>query len=78
MGDIENPMILDSHWRHQEQPEPKVIGECAGCQEDIAANQDWYEMVQVTTNGEQVLVHQSDDCCRQYVADMSYCRGQVD
>jgi hypothetical protein len=74
---IENPMVQDSQWRHLEQ-EVKVVGECAGCQEDITADQDWYEVAGTTSNGEQVKVHQSDDCCRQYVADMSYCRGPVD
>lgn len=74
MPNIENPMVLDSLWREREQ-EPKVFGECVGCQEDITANQYWYEVAQTTSEGKHVLVHQSDECCRQYVAEMSFCRG---
>jgi hypothetical protein len=74
---IENPMVVDSLWSQREK-ESKVVGECAGCQEDITADQDWYEVAGTTSNGDQIIVHQSDDCCRQYVADMSYCRGPID
>jgi hypothetical protein len=68
---LENPMVVDSRWRHLEDNRT-AIGECAGCEEDIYANEDWYE----TPNG--TIIHQSDDCCRQYIAEMSLCRGGED
>jgi hypothetical protein len=67
---IENPMVIDSLWRHLEDHRT-VIGECAGCEEDIYSNEQWYEV----GNEEGTIVHQSDDCCRQYIAEMSFCRG---
>jgi extradiol dioxygenase family protein len=69
--DIENPMTIDSHWRHLEQ-EPQVIGECAGCEEDITADQQWLDM---ELNGHQCLVHQDSECCYQFVSSISICRG---
>lgn len=66
MLDIENPMVIDSHWRHLER-EPKVIGECAGCHEDIYEGEDIYDF-------DSGLVHQDSECCQQYVAEMSVCK----
>lgn len=72
--EVENAMVVDAHWRELER-EPKVYGECAGCGDNIIAGQDYYEME--AFNGEFLetsLVHQNDDCCRQYVANTSFCR----
>lgn len=66
MIDVENPMVIDSIWRKHE-CEPKVIGECAGCQEDIYEGQYIYDF-----DGE--LVHQNPECCMNYVANMSVCK----
>lgn len=76
MNEIENPMVIDSLWRKNEQ-EPQVFGECAGCQEDVVAGDDYYE-VQLS-NGEKEMVHQNADCCMQYVGEMAWCRtaGEV-
>jgi hypothetical protein len=71
LKEIENPMVLDSHWRHHEW-QPPVVGECAGCEEDITADEYYYEFQE---GRESVLVHQNDECCRQYVAEKSICRG---
>lgn len=72
IGDIENSMVIDKHWRHLEQPEPKAIDECLGCLEDIYAGEDVYEFTSLT--GETVLVHQNAECCQQYVGAISYCK----
>lgn len=69
---IENPMVLDSHWRHLEKPEPKVVGECAGCEEDIYAHEQWLDLVSLKGD---YLVHQNTECCYQFVVEMSVCRG---
>jgi hypothetical protein len=74
MKDIENPMVIDSLWGAQEW-QPPVIGECAGCEEDITANECYYEFQE---GKETVLVHQESECCRNYVANMSICRGPED
>ena len=63
--EIENPMVIDSLW-NDEPKEPPIVGECAGCLEDIYAGQDIYEC-----EGE--LVHQDKDCCMDYVANRSRC-----
>ncbi|WP_284037429.1 hypothetical protein [Neobacillus sp. 114] len=78
MKEIENPMVIDSLWRHREK-EPQVFGECAGCKEDIIAGDDYYEFVSVEiaegqAHRETILVHQSPECCQQYVGEMSFCR----
>jgi hypothetical protein len=70
-GDIENPMVIDRLWRNQEW-QPPVVGECAGCEEDITANECYYEFQE---GKETVLVHQESECCRNYVSNMSICRG---
>lgn len=64
MSPIENPMVIDSLW---ERPEPKVVGCCEGCGDDILEGQDIYEF-------EGGLVHQEEECCMRYVAGMSVCR----
>jgi hypothetical protein len=68
---IENPMVNDLLWTHKEQ-EPKVLGDCLGCQEDITEGDEVYEFQDV--HGETVWVHQDGDCCMNYVADMSVCK----
>jgi hypothetical protein len=70
LGDIENPMVIDKLWKEKEQ-EPKVIGDWAGCQEDILSGKDVYEF---DDYGEIVLIHQKSECCQHYVAEMSVCR----
>ena len=69
--EIENPMVIDAKWRHLEQ-EPQVVGECAGCEEDIVAGEDFYELQIIV--GEKIYIHQNAECCRQYVAEYSWCR----
>jgi hypothetical protein len=68
----ENPMVNEAHWRHLEQPEPQVFGECAGCEEDIVAGDAYFE-IQIL-DGEKIYVHQNAECCQQYVAEMSWCK----
>jgi hypothetical protein len=68
--DVENPMILDSHWRHLEK-EQKIIGECAGCHEDIVEGEDI--LVCNEFPNEEVLIHQDNECVYQFVAGMSRC-----
>jgi hypothetical protein len=70
LGDIENPMVVDSLWKDREQ-QPKVIGDCAGCQEDVLAGEDVYEFDDF---GQTLLIHQKPECCQHYVAEMSVCR----
>jgi hypothetical protein len=69
-GYIENPMVLDSHWRHLERA-PRVYGECAGCGEDIYAGEDYYE---IRSSNDVLMVHQKADCCMDFVADMAWSR----
>lgn len=71
--EVENPMIMDNKWRHFERY-PKVIGECAGCEENITSDQAYYEFTMSVIKN--VFVHQKDACCRQYVSEMSICRGE--
>jgi hypothetical protein len=66
--EIENPMVIDSLWKEKE---PKVIDECAGCQEDIYLGEDVYEFEDF---GEIVLIHQKSECCMKYVSEMSFCK----
>jgi hypothetical protein len=68
---LENPMVVDSLWRHREQ-EPKVVAECPGCQEDITEGEEVLEFTDV--DGETVLVHQDLECTYQYVAGMARCK----
>jgi hypothetical protein len=58
---IENSMVIDSLWRHQE---PKEIAECPGCGEMIYAGQEVLDL-----NGE--YIHRDIECTYQYVAGMS-------
>jgi hypothetical protein len=67
--EIENPMVIDAHWKPLE--EPKVFGECAGCKEDIVGGNDFYE---IKTTNEVLKVHQNPECCQQFVAEMAWCR----
>lgn len=69
---LENPMVVDSLWRHREQPEPKAIAECSGCEEEILEGETVLEFTDV--DGETILVHQELDCCYQYVAGMARCK----
>lgn len=68
---IENPMVVDSHWRHLER-KPKVIGECAGCHEDILEGQDILECNEF--GNEEVLLHQDSECAYQFVTNISFCK----
>ncbi|MGF6951916.1 3-methyladenine DNA glycosylase AlkD [Neobacillus sp. B4I6] len=70
--EIDNPMTIDSLWKEREQ-ESKVIGECAGCEEDIVVGETFYEFTMGVV--EKVYVHQNSECCMQYVAENSWCRG---
>ncbi|WP_052343610.1 hypothetical protein [Bacillus massiliigorillae] len=63
---LENPMVIDRLWERFEK-EPEVIGECAGCGEEIYAGQDIYDC-----EGE--LVHQDEECCMQFVGNKSWCK----
>lgn len=74
MRDIENPMVIDSHWRHLEM-EVKEFGECAGCEEPILAGQDYYE---IQTANEVIKVHQHASCCMQFVGEIACCRTAGD
>jgi hypothetical protein len=68
---VETPMVNDLLWTHNEQ-EPKVLGECVGCQEDITEGEEVYEFQDV--HGENVWVHQYGSCCLIYISDLSVCR----
>jgi hypothetical protein len=68
---IENPMVIDTLWDSGRAP--KVVGECAGCNEDIYSIDEFYEMTEA--DGEIVYVHQTPDCCQHYVSERSICRG---
>jgi len=70
MKEIENPMVIDSHWSEKEK-EQTIIGECAGCQVDIYTGEDVYEF---DDYGETVLIHQKSDCCMLYISEMSVCK----
>lgn len=72
--EVENAMVVDAHWRHLEQ-EPQVVGECAGCQEDIYRHEQWLDM---DFHGHRYLVHQNPECTYQFVSEMSICRGVED
>lgn len=67
---IENPMVIDRLWKHQEQ-EPKTIGyHCEGCSCPIIKGEP---ILELTNNaGEKILLHQDSDCTYQYVAGMAY------
>jgi hypothetical protein len=67
---LENPMVIDSLWRHREQ-EPKVICECVGCGEDIVEGDDVLVFDDVL--GDKVMIHQDSECTYQYVSGMGYC-----
>jgi hypothetical protein len=69
--EIENPMVIDAKWRHLER-EPQIIGECAGCEEDIVSGESFYEFTMGVVS--KVFVHQNPECCMQYVAENSWCR----
>jgi hypothetical protein len=77
--DLENGMVLDALWSHAERhinaPEPAVIGECYGCNEDITEAQTWLEM---ELNGCTYLVHDCEECAYQFVAGMSRFHGGGD
>jgi hypothetical protein len=72
--EIENPMVIDSRWRHLEQ-EPQIVGECAGCEEDIYRHEQWLD---TELQGQNYLVHQDSECCYQFVSGMSRCCGGED
>jgi hypothetical protein len=68
LKEIENPMVIDSLWKEQEK-EPEIIGTCSGCEEDILVCDDYYHFLMGVVKI--VLVHQKDECCRQYIAGAS-------
>jgi hypothetical protein len=65
---IENPMVIDALW--DKSIEPRKVGECEGCHEEIYEGEEIYELDECGIN---VLIHQESDCCQQYVASRS-CR----
>lgn len=66
--EIENPMIRDRFWYDFERFEPKVVGECAGCKEEILEDEEIYQLDSDT------IIHQDPMCCRDYVAEMGVCK----
>ena len=64
MEQVENPMVMEGL---RESNEPKVVGECEGCCEDIYEGEDVYDF-------DGGLVHQDSECCGQYIANISYCK----
>jgi hypothetical protein len=71
VGEIENPMVIDTQWRHNEQPEQKIFGECAGCENEIFTGDDYYE---IKTSNEILMVHQNAMCCMEFVSEMAWCK----
>lgn len=71
LRDIENPIVVDALWK----PEPKVIGECEGCGQDIYSYEHYYDMQDTE---DIVLIHQNKDCCTEFVANRSVCRSADD
>lgn len=69
--EIENPMVIDAIWRNYEK-EPAIVGECAGCLEDIYEGENI--LVFDDVHGETVMVHQDSECTYQYVSGMAYCK----
>lgn len=67
---IENPMVIDRLWRFHEE-EPKVAGECPGCEKDITYGED---ILEFEFAGETVLLHQDSECAYQFVAAMAMCK----
>lgn len=65
---VENVMVLDSYWREKER-EPKVICECAGCENEIFAGQDVYEFTE--ESGKTVYIHDNLNCSRDYISSQS-------
>ena len=63
---LENPMVIDSKWRHLEK-EPEIVGYCDGCGDEIYEGQDVFD------HGDG-LVHQDSECCLQFVGNMSICK----
>ena len=72
--EVENSMVVDKHWRHLEK-EPQIVGECAGCEEDIYRHEQWLDM---DIHGHNYLIHQNNECTYQFIADLSVCRGGED
>lgn len=68
---VENPMLRDRFWRNFESKEPKVVGECAGCKEEVYDYEEVYEFLEFD---EPVIIHQDAACCRQFVAEYSRCK----
>lgn len=66
MKDIENPMVIDSLW-NDEPIELEVVGECAGCGEDIVEGDNIYQL-------DDFLIHSTTECCRDFIANNSFCR----
>lgn len=61
---IENPRVIDRYWSHLE---PKVVGDCVGCGEEILKGQDIYDF-------EGGICHLDSECCEKYIAEMSVSR----
>lgn len=69
MSEIENPMVVDSLWKDKK--DLRVVGLCAGCQDEICEGEDIYEY---DDYGEIIFIHQKPSCCMDYVAEMSVCK----
>ena len=67
---IENPMVIDRLWKHQEQ-EPKTIGyHCEGCGAEIMEGQEILELT--NSDGETIMLHLNAECCFQFIASDAY------
>lgn len=60
-------MQVENHMVRDLPEEPLVVGECAGCGEDIYLGDEVYDF----GDG---LTHQDSECCQQYVSNISICR----
>lgn len=68
---VENPMIRDSFWYNFERFEPKPVGECAGCKEEIMEDE---EIIEVLEFDEKVIIHEDATCCKQFLVENGICK----
>lgn len=68
---VENPMIRDRFWYRFERFEPKIVGECAGCKEEVF---DYEEVYEVQEFGEKIIIHQDSTCCQQFISEIGRCK----
>lgn len=61
-------MVNDKHWKHHES-KAKVVGECAGCKDEIYVGHDVYEL---EIDGENFLIHQDSKCCERFIEKISF------